>query len=305
MHPPVRIQPQPRRQQHHFAIGAKYGTRRTRRRHPSAHRRIEALHARRFGQVIPHRSFNAGQRVVKAGQPAIVLAQQALKKFRTFFRRNTRQFTPPRSRPRPARHYGVSLPDLEIAAKKVQPPRVCPQPGGRQAGLQRQRRFRIQLRHSQVEPAQPRIPQKRIQKISFGLFLRRHPIIGRVEHGRGSGMVIVLERLIRAQRLLQLSQRKTGIRGDEGPRRVHRLQHQFAAATAAHAEPQHLEKIAGLGRLTHVDPDDFFRPRQLLQFPRLRNVALDQLQVFSLFQLSVIVGGLIPVGDHITRQRPE
>ena len=56
-------------------------------------------------------------------------------------------------------------------------------------------------------------------------------------------MIVVGERLVGSERLLQLRDRETGVGGDESPRRIDRFEHEFAAAAASHAKAQHTEQI--------------------------------------------------------------
>ena len=68
----VRIQAQPRGQQQHVGIGAEHRTRRAGTGDAAANGRVEALQPLRIGEVILHRTVDARQRVVIAGQPAVV-----------------------------------------------------------------------------------------------------------------------------------------------------------------------------------------------------------------------------------------
>ena len=116
-------------------------------------------------------------------------------------------------------------------------------------------------------------------------------------------MEIVAERVIGAQRLLQVVQREAGIGGQKGARGVDGFEHDFTAAAAAHAEAQDAEQFAGSGRFAVVDLDGARLAGQLFELARLREVAMHQLEVLGLFQRFVVVRGLIAVGDDVTRQR--
>ena len=98
---------------------------------------------------------------------------------------------------------------------------------------------------------------------SFGV----QPVIRRVQDGRLRGMIVVGKRLVGAQRLFQFGQRKSGIGGEEGARRVDGFQHHFAAAAAAHAEAEHAQQIVGLRRFAARDPDHFVRRRPACPVP--------------------------------------
>ena len=103
--------------------------------------------------------------------------------------------------------------------------------------------------------------------------------------------------------VFQFVHRKARIGRDEGPRLVDRLQHYFAAAAPAHAKAQNAQQLPRLGRIAVIDHDDPGFAGQFFEFPRLRKVAVHQLEVFGLFQRFVVVRGLKAVGHHVARHR--
>ena len=94
----VGIQAQPRGEQHHVGVGAEHRPRRTGTGDAAAHGGVEALHARRIGEVLLHRAVDAGQRVVEAGQPAIVLGHQLVEERGALIGRSAGQLGPGRRR---------------------------------------------------------------------------------------------------------------------------------------------------------------------------------------------------------------
>ncbi len=115
-------------------------------------------------------------------------------------------------------------------------------------------------------------------------------------------MVVVGERTVGAQRQFQRGQGEAGIGGQKSAGGVDRLQDDFAAASAAHAETEDAEQFSGGGRFAGIDLDGVRLAGQLFQFVRLGEVAVHQLEVFGLFQRFVVMGRLIAVGDHVARQ---
>ncbi len=77
----------------------------------------------------------------------------------------------------------------------------------------------------------------------------------------------------------------------------------LAAASAAHPVAQDAQQVAGARRFAGLDADDLVLARQLLQLPRLRDVAVHQLQVLGLVEGVVAVGGLVTVGHHVAGER--
>ena len=101
----------------------------------------------------------------------------------------------------------------------------------------------------------------------------------------------------------EFGEREAGIGGEKGARGVDGFEHHFAAAAAAHAEAENPQQFAGFGRFAGFDLDDLARAGQFLQFARLREIAMHQLQILGLLQRIVAVGRLVAVGDHVARHR--
>ena len=93
-------------------------------------------------------------RVEVAGQPAVVARHQAFEKRRAFLGRNAHQLGPGLLAARPARHHRLAVAELEHAAVEVQHVRERPDllNGNRLAQLLGG--LRIQLRQTQIQPAQ-------------------------------------------------------------------------------------------------------------------------------------------------------
>src|SRR5580658_11143454 len=82
----IRIQAQPRSQQHHVGVGAEHRTRRARAGDFSSDGGIKSLHALRVCKIILNRPVrraiaDAGDGVEIASQPAVVPDNQALKEW--------------------------------------------------------------------------------------------------------------------------------------------------------------------------------------------------------------------------------
>ena len=117
----VGVDAQPRGEQHHVGVGAEDRTRRTGTGDAAAHRGVEALHARGVGQVILHRTLNARQGVVEAGEPAIVLGHQLVEERGALVGRCAGKFGPRRPRTRwPPGHHGLAVANLEHAAEEIE-----------------------------------------------------------------------------------------------------------------------------------------------------------------------------------------
>jgi hypothetical protein len=116
-------------------------------------------------------------------------------------------------------------------------------------------------------------------------------------------MVVVRKRLIGAKGFFQLGEWKSGIRRNEGPRGVHRFEHYFTAAAAAHPVAERAEQIVGLSGFAGLDPDDLVVTGQLVELARLRKIPVNEFQILGFFEFLVRVRSLIPVDDHVARQR--
>src|SRR2546427_4653214 len=93
----------------------------------------------------------------------------------------------------------------------------------------------VELRDSQIEPAQGGIAKKRLQKISVLFFLGGKPVVAAVKHGHRGRMEIVDEGAVGTQRLLELSQGEARVGGEERACCVHRFENHLTATAAAHA----------------------------------------------------------------------
>ena len=184
---PVGIDVQPRGQQHHLRVGPENGTRRTGRGYAAANRGIKTLHARRIGQVVLDRTVDARQCIVQARQPAVVLHHQLLEELRALVRETPARSAQAAGRFCAAGHDRLPLADLKIAAEEIQHARERAQPDGEVLFLRAFRRFRVQLRHAQIEPAQPGVAQERVDEIALRLFARAQPVIRRIKNGGAGG----------------------------------------------------------------------------------------------------------------------
>ena len=90
----VGVHAQARGEQHHVGIGAEDRAGRAGTGDAAADRGIEALHARRVGQVILGRSLYTGESVVQAGEPAIVLGHQLVEERGALVGRSAGEFGP-------------------------------------------------------------------------------------------------------------------------------------------------------------------------------------------------------------------
>ena len=133
---PFGIQAQPRGQQQHVGVGAEHRTRRTGAGDLAANRRVEALHALRLGQVILDRTVDARQRIVVAGQPAVVAAPSASRRTAApLSGRRRRPARPTLSRCARRREPRLAVADLEHAAEEIQHVRVDLQALARESSL--------------------------------------------------------------------------------------------------------------------------------------------------------------------------
>ena len=161
----------------------------------------------------------------------------------------------------------------------------------------------VQLGKAQIEPADRRVGDEALDEIGRRLILRTgHPVLRTEQHRHRGGVEIVGEGPVGAQRLLQVVQREAGIGGEEGAGGVDGFQHHLRAAAAAHAEAQDAQQVGHVGRIAACDLDDLPVAGQLVQFARLRKVAVHQLQVLGRFQGLVAVRRLVAVGHHVARQ---
>ena len=270
----------------------------------AAHGGVEALHAHRIGEVILHRALDAGQGVVEAGQPAIVLGHELVEERGALIGRGAGQLPPCGGGALAARNHGLAVADFEHAAEEIEHVRVGLQArhaGDLANGLSG---VRVQLGKAQIEAAGGGVGDEVLDEIGgiLVLVLGTAPILGTEHHGDRGGVEIVGERAIGAQRLFQIVERKPGVRGEEGARRIDGFEHHFTAAAAAHAEAEDAQQFAGSGRFAGIDFDGASLAGQLFQFARLREVAVDQLEVLGLFERFVIVGRLVAVGYDVARQ---
>ena len=163
--------------------------------------------------------------------------------------------------------------------------------------------FAVQLGDAQIQAAQRRIGEQHVEETAGLFFLGGEPIVGAEQHRNARRVVVVGERTVGAQRQFQRGQGEAGIGGQKSAGGVDRLQDDFAAASAAHAEAQNAQQFAGVGRIAILNLDHLIGPGQLFDFARLGEIAMDQFEIFGLFQSLVAVGSLEAIGDHIARQR--
>ena len=196
---PLGVDAQPRGEQHHVGVGAEDRARGPGAGDTAAHRRVKALHADGIGEVFLDRTVDARQGVVEAGQPAVVLDQQLLEERRALIGRSADQFGPGRRRARAAGHDRLAVADFEHAAEEIEHVRVGLEPGMAMP-LRNSSAVSVELRQSQIEPAQRGIAEERVDEIAVLLFFGGKPVIGAVKHGdrRTDGNRSVNGRLVRS-----------------------------------------------------------------------------------------------------------
>ena len=164
--------------------------------------------------------------------------------------------------------------------------------------------FAVQLGKAQVQAAERRIGDEVVRKIADVFVLgSARPILLAEQHAGRSGMVVVGEGPVGAERFFQLIDGEAGVGGEKGARGVDRFQHYLGAAAAANPEAQNSQQFAHGGRFAILDPENLRFAGQLLQFMRLGKIAVDQLQILGLLEGLVVVGCLVAIGHHIARQR--
>ena len=265
------------RQQHHVRIGAKHRSRRAWAGDFATNGGIEALHPVGVGQVVAHRPVNANQRVIIAGQPSIVLRNQFVEERRTLLRRSARHIRPGFLRARRARVDCLAIANLKVASEKIDDVRIGFQPIGRDRLLHLQGGRRIQLRHSQIKAAQRRVAEEGVNEFQRLLFGCGQPVFGAVQHRHLRWLVVVNERPIGAQSLLEDGHWKSGIDRQKGLGGVQCLQHHFGSTAAAHAVAEHLQQVGGLRGLALLNLDDLVGSGNFFQLARLRQIAEHQL----------------------------
>ena len=239
----VRLQTQPIRQQHHVGVGAKDGPRRARARHASANCRIEALHARRIGEVGRGGcALDAHQTIEVGGEPAIVAGDQLFKERGTLVGRHAGKLLPGGVGPRDD---GLAIPDLEHGAVKIQHVGEGANAAGRHGLLELFGRFAIQLGQAQIQAAERRVFQKQVnERLVLGvLFARRKPIFGAIKHRHLRRRVVVDEGLIGAQGQFEIGEREARVDGEKGAGGIDGFEDDVTAAATAHAIAQHLQQF--------------------------------------------------------------
>ena len=270
-----------------------------------AHRRVEALHALRVGQVVLHRAVRCAQRVEELASQPSSLAISFSKNAAPLSGATPSQFGPRLPRARAAGHHGLAVADLEHAAEEIQHVRIGLEPRHGHGLAQLLGGLRVELGEAQVQPAERGIGEEVVDELAgFSLSLalaasnRR-----RKSTGTAVGVKVVAERPVGAQRLLQLGQREAGIDGEEGARGVDGFEHHFAAAAAAHAEAEDAQQLAGLRRLAGLDLDDLARRRPA--FPArapARGSGCTSFRYSVCSSASLLCDGLVAVGDDVARQ---
>ncbi len=298
-----RIDPQTRRQQHQVSIRAEHRTRGTRARHLTANRRVEPLHAVRVREIIARRTVDAGQRIEVCSQPAVVLRNQLVEELRALVRRYARHVRPALVAARRPRNHSLSALDLEHAAEEIEYVRISFQTACRNRLAQFLGCRRIELRQSQVHAAHCRIGEEDVDELALLFFDRAQPVIGSIQHRNRRRLVVVYKRTVGAQRLFEVRQREPGIDRQKRFRSVDGFEHDFRAASTAHAVSDNLQQLASLRRFALVDLDHLLCAAQLFEFAGLRQITEHQLQVFRRVEGFVVARGLVSVGDDVARHR--
>ncbi len=297
----VGIQPQPGGEQHHVRVGTEHRPGWTRGSNAAAHGGVEALHAHGIGQILLHGPVDAGQGVVQAGEPAIVLRHEFVEELGAFIGRGARQLGPGGGGTLATGDDGLAVADFEHTAKEVEDVRVGLEARVGIVLAKRLGGFPVEFREPQIQAADGGVGEEGFDKID-GLLGRTHPVLRPKDDRHLGGVVVVGEGAVGAQRLLQVIDREPRVGGEKGAGGVDRLQHDFRAAAAAHAEAKDADQLAHGGRLAVFDLDHLLIAGQLGEFMGLGKVAMDQLEVLGLLQRIVAVGSLVAIGDDVASQ---
>ena len=215
----VGVHAQARGEQHHVGVGAEDGAGRTGTGDAAADGGVEALHARGVGEVILDRTLYAGERVVEAGEPAIVLGHQLVEERGALVGRGAGEFGPTGGGALAAGNDGLAVADFEHAAEEIEHVRVGFEAGEAGHLAHGFGGVGVQLGEAQIEAANRGVGDEVLDEVGALLILGAAPILGTEHDGDRGGVEIVGEGVIGAQRLLEVVQREAGVGGEEGARR--------------------------------------------------------------------------------------
>ncbi len=128
----------------------------------------------------------------------------------------------------------------------------------------------VELGKAEIEAASGGIADEGFDEARrLGVLHVGHPVFGAEKYRYLRRMVVVGEWPVGAQRVFELVDREAGIGCEKRARGVHRLEHHFRTASAAHAETKHAEEIGHVWRVAALHFDDVFFVGQLFQLMRL------------------------------------
>ena len=301
----ILIEAQAGGEQHHIGVAAEDGARGAGAGDLAANGVVETLHALGVGEVILDGTVDAGEGVVIAGEPTVVLGDQLFEESGAGGGLRAGELGPGFFGVRAAGDDGLASADLEHGSVKIDDVRIDFQARGGDGFAQIGGGFGIELGKAEIEAAQGRIGEKEVDKLAGSFVLGGAPVIDGIEHRNAGGVVIEHERPVGAERGFELGERESGVDGEECSGGVDGFEDDVRAAAAAHAVAEDAQNVAGLGGLAGLDTDDLVFAAEGIEFAGLGEIADDELQILGLIEGLVRAGGLIAVGDDVAREGGE
>ena len=180
-------------------------------------------------------------------------------------------------------HQGLAVADFEHAAEEVEHVRIGLEARHGDVFAELLGGFAAELGNAEIQAAEGGIGEEHVEEAAGFLFLGGEPIVGTEQDGNARGVVVVGKRTVSAEGLFEGREGEAGIGGQKSAGGVDGFEDDFAAASAAHTEAQNAQQVGGVGGIASLDIDDFRGAGELLDFTRLRDITMDELEIFGLF----------------------